>query len=559
MATGRRGTRLYPRLVLSVLLSAGLVAGTALPGYSQPSNDQVPDSGARPAPAGQVPLPDGSFARPPTAGESLVGPLAAEIAELQLRIDNRTTELRAIQPQLGPAEQELTLAEETWRTASQARLDAQSALDELVDESYRGAAALPPELFIPGLRELTAHAPVPVEVPLGVAAAARELVQAQAAEQTAASQFDTAQVTEQDLAERHRLLEAELADLAGQLAVLRDRNAELLAEAERARERAAQQLDFPVTQPVAGFRAGAAAVAAVTYALDQLGKPYLWGAEGPDRFDCSGLVFAAYNHARARFGVATVPRLARVAADQYQSTQTRVVARDAALARRGLLPGDLVFFSSGSSWQSIHHVGMYVGDGFMVHAPNRNEVVKVSPVWWTRFFAATRVVEAVQVSTPTQPPTRVPTPEPGPSPTPSRPITPDPTTPGPGGTTTTPPTTTQPSSAPPTSPSPETVVVPDVVGLDPEDAAIAIEAVCLEDVCLEWDVGDPLVSSACTPGVVGAQVPEADTVVPVAGTVVTYRICETPEPSPSPSPEESPSPSPEESPSSTTSPSPTPS
>jgi beta-lactam-binding protein with PASTA domain len=96
--------------------------------------------------------------------------------------------------------------------------------------------------------------------------------------------------------------------------------------------------------------------------------------------------------------------------------------------------------------------------------------------------------------------------------------------------------------------------VPDVVGLDPEDAAIAIE-----DAGLEWDVGDPLVSSGCTPGAVGAQAPEAGAVVPVDGTVVTYRLCVAPEPSPSPSPEESPSPTPEESPSSTASPSPTPS
>lgn len=543
MATAWRTTRLYPRLALSLLLGAALVATTAVPAFAQPDNNQVPDPGARPAPAGEIPLPDGSFARPPTADEALEGPLAAEIAELQIEVSTRTTELQSIEPAVGPAEQDLAQAEVAWGTANQDLLAAQTELDELVGDSYRGAAALPADLYIPELRGLSAHAhALPVEAPIGVEAAARQLVEARAAEQEAAGWFETAQGTHEDLAQRQRTLEKELAELTAELAERRERNAELLADAERAREQAAQNQDFPITQPVSGFRAGQAAVAAVNFALSQRGKPYLWGAEGPDRYDCSGLVLASYNHARSRFGVGTVPVLPRVAADQYVSTQDRLVARSATVARRGLLPGDLVFFASGFTAQSVHHVGMYVGNGFMVHAPNRNEVVKVSPVWWNRFYAATRVVEAVRVSSGSD---QNPAPEPGPSPTdPGNGGVIPPTSPGPGNTTPPPATTSPPPAT--TSPPPELVAVPNVVGLDEVDAIDQIEAEGLQ-----WDFGNPVISSDCEPGTVAALDPPVGTEVE-PGTVVVYRMCQAPDPTtppPSPTPEETPSDEPSGSPS----------
>src|SRR5690606_9547269 len=88
--------------------------------------------------------------------------------------------------------------------------------------------------------------------------------------------------------------------------------------------------------------------------------------------------------------------LPRVAADQYWGTRDRLVTRSATVAQRGLLPGDLVFFSDDPfNWRAIGHVGIYVGDGRMVHAPSSGDVVKVAPVMWSRFFATTRVVDAV--------------------------------------------------------------------------------------------------------------------------------------------------------------------
>ncbi|MEV5316350.1 NlpC/P60 family protein [Streptomyces sp. NPDC052687] len=113
------------------------------------------------------------------------------------------------------------------------------------------------------------------------------------------------------------------------------------------------------------------AAAAVGYAYSKLGSPYVWGATGPDAFDCSGLVQAAYRSA----GV-FLPR-----------TTYAQIGAGRRVARSELLPGDLVFFYSG-----ISHVGIYVGNGQMVHAPNPSAPVRVAPIDEMPFAGATRVV-----------------------------------------------------------------------------------------------------------------------------------------------------------------------
>ncbi|GAA3867994.1 C40 family peptidase [Streptomyces lacrimifluminis] len=113
------------------------------------------------------------------------------------------------------------------------------------------------------------------------------------------------------------------------------------------------------------------ASAAVSYAYQKLGSPYVWGATGPDAFDCSGLIQAAYRSA----GI-SLPR----------TTYAQINAGQR-VSRSELLPGDLVFFYSG-----ISHVGMYVGRGQMIHAPNPSAPVRVAPLDEMPFAGATRVV-----------------------------------------------------------------------------------------------------------------------------------------------------------------------
>jgi hypothetical protein len=180
----------------------------------------------------------------------------------------------------------------------------------------------------------------------------------------------------------------------------------------------------------------------------------------------------------------------------------------------------------------------------MVHAPNRNDVVKVSTIWWSQFFGATRVVDAVPVAVDPEP-----SPRPGPAPTrpptqgstdpPSTPA-PVPTTPGPGPTTPGP-EPTDPPDGEPTTPAPETTTVPDLTGLSAADAIAA-----LNQAGLAARAGDPVPDSPCEGSeVVVDQEPEPGAVVEV-DTPVTYHLCGVPpSPTPDPSPESPPPESPE--------------
>ncbi|WP_437017132.1 NlpC/P60 family protein [Streptomyces sp. enrichment culture] len=116
---------------------------------------------------------------------------------------------------------------------------------------------------------------------------------------------------------------------------------------------------------------GSRAAAAVSYAYQKLGSPYVWGATGPNAFDCSGLVQAAYRAA----GV-SLPR-----------TTYSQIAAGRRVSRSELRPGDLVFFYTG-----ISHVGIYVGNGRMIHAPNPSAPVRVAPLDEMPYAGATRVV-----------------------------------------------------------------------------------------------------------------------------------------------------------------------
>ncbi|MFF3252410.1 NlpC/P60 family protein [Actinacidiphila glaucinigra] len=113
----------------------------------------------------------------------------------------------------------------------------------------------------------------------------------------------------------------------------------------------------------------ARAARAVSFAYDSLGLPYVWGATGPSAYDCSGFTQAAW-----RSGGVSLPR----------TTYTQINA-GTRVSRSQLEPGDLVFFYSG-----ISHVGLYVGNGMMIHAPRTGDVVKLAPVDQMPFAGAAR-------------------------------------------------------------------------------------------------------------------------------------------------------------------------
>lgn len=98
----------------------------------------------------------------------------------------------------------------------------------------------------------------------------------------------------------------------------------------------------------------------------QLGKPYVWGAAGPDAFDCSGLVYYCYYHAGIYTGE-------RTTAEGYRQIATPITATQAK-------PGDLVFWIS--SGGVAEHIAIYVGDGRVIHSPQTGEVIKYSNIWY---------------------------------------------------------------------------------------------------------------------------------------------------------------------------------
>jgi len=149
----------------------------------------------------------------------------------------------------------------------------------------------------------------------------------------------------------------------------------------------------PAPAPVdttAGSPSGSAVQTAIAAAKSQRGLPYSWGGGGtngpsygisPDTsiwgFDCSGLTQYAYAQAGINIG--------GTSREQYNRYSNRTVARS------DLQPGDLVFWASGSASSSIYHVALYIGGNQVVQAPQSNDVVKVSNMWFGGdYFGAVR-------------------------------------------------------------------------------------------------------------------------------------------------------------------------
>lgn len=160
-----------------------------------------------------------------------------------------------------------------------------------------------------------------------------------------------------------------------QRALAEERAREAAAAAEQARSTRATPVTTPDEGSLARSDAGPSASpgtpvsapsgSVVEIALQYLGVPYVWGGSTPDGFDCSGLVQYVYR----QVGV-SLPRTSQ--------SQFRVGERIAADRVDLLQPGDLVFFGTDGDPERVHHVGIYVGGGNYVHAPNTGAVVRVN-------------------------------------------------------------------------------------------------------------------------------------------------------------------------------------
>jgi len=190
--------------------------------------------------------------------------------------------------------------------------------------------------------------------------------QAQAAAQDAAAQ---AQATYDEVAAQQSALQKQVAEYQAvydRLSAAEKRAAASAAPAQHASR--AEREPAAASGPVVA--SSQAAQVAVNAALAQRGKPYVWAASGPGSFDCSGLTAYAY-------------RAAGVGLPHSSALQARV---GQAVGRANLQPGDLVFFYS-----PISHVGIYIGNGQMVHAPTSGDVVKVASIDQMPFAGGRRI------------------------------------------------------------------------------------------------------------------------------------------------------------------------
>ncbi|WP_308164004.1 C40 family peptidase [Nonomuraea sediminis] len=169
---------------------------------------------------------------------------------------------------------------------------------------------------------------------------------------------------------------AEVQKLVSDLSDKRDRISKLVTKVEsNLYKRAIGEAGRPGTRavkvnlPVVGV---GKAAAAARWALTQQLKPYVWGAAGPSSYDCSGLVMAAYQ----TVGIS----LPHYTGDQWTAGRH--------ISREELQPGDLVFFYS-----DLHHVGIYIGGGMMVHAPQTGDVVRIAPLGNRPFAGAVRIAD----------------------------------------------------------------------------------------------------------------------------------------------------------------------
>ncbi|MET8508637.1 C40 family peptidase [Streptomyces sp. NPDC004787] len=200
----------------------------------------------------------------------------------------------------------------------------------------------------------------------------------------------TKQTVQGKLAEARTLLarltaeeKARLAELERRREAEARRKAEEKARAEAAARAAAEEAareeatptpaptpePTPTTPSAGGSTYAAKAAEALAFARAQIGKPYVWGATGPESYDCSGLTQAAWRAA----GV----DLPRTTWDQVK-VGTRVATAD-------LLPGDLVFF-----YDDISHVGIYIGDGKMIHAPKPGAYVREESIYYMPIYGSVR-------------------------------------------------------------------------------------------------------------------------------------------------------------------------
>ncbi|WP_228917200.1 C40 family peptidase [Streptomyces sp. DH20] len=334
-------------MLLRLVCTAALAAGTVL----------------APLPAAAVPEPGGAAA---ATGERSVPELLTDLQTLYREAEKATERYNATEEALAEQRAETERLEKALARTRLSLHDSRGAAGRLARQQYQSLSGLSPYV-----RLLLARDPQrALEQGHVIGQLARERAQtvgrltgdARQADELARRAREALDerlaLTERRGKERDQVVER-LRDVEELLASLTADQLAELAELERGRVDEAQRA-LVASGALSGAGApSAAGERAVRYAVEQLGKPYEWGAEGPETYDCSGLTSQAWRAAGAE-----VPRTSQ---EQWARLE-RIDLVD-------LRPGDLVVY-----FHDATHVALYLGDGMVVQAPRPGARIKVSPV-----------------------------------------------------------------------------------------------------------------------------------------------------------------------------------
>ncbi|MBO8194854.1 C40 family peptidase [Streptomyces oryzae] len=348
-------------MLLGCVLAAVMVLGPAAPS----------GTGAAPAATGRAPgNPEpGPAAGPPDAGRKSVGELLGELSLLYQRTEAASEAYNGTAEKLKTQRAAARRAQSKLSRARHALADGRMQAGELARQQYRGeGTGLPPTVQLLLTRDpyqLLERGHLLQRAAGDQAATVRRLTAGKQRHAAAAKRARAAVARQERLAKRKKKQRNEvrkrLRKVETLLSSLTGDQLTRLHELEQDRMDAAQRklVESGALDPSGAVSPSAPGRKALEWALKQVGKPYVWGAEGPGAFDCSGLTWQAWRHADRE-----IPRTSQ---EQWRQLPRVPLAK--------LRPGDLVIYFEGAT-----HVGMYAGGGRVVQAPRPGSVVRLTPL-----------------------------------------------------------------------------------------------------------------------------------------------------------------------------------
>jgi cell wall-associated NlpC family hydrolase len=313
-----------------------------------------------------------------TADPGLPGNTAQQLEELNRQAEVLTEkwhyardQLAARRADLDRARADANAAGDSAERARAVQAQYRGQVDRLTNASFQGArlnrlsALLVSDSPQDFLDQMSALDMLAVDSKQALDRLTGAVAQARQAEGSANDAAARAGQAEQDAARLEGDLTRSRAEMDRQIQVVTKRLGELTRQ-ERAAYVFGGNTHFPINLVGSGTP-----VQAARAALSKQGSSYVWGGDGPITFDCSGLVKWAF----AQAGMAGLPHSAEEQARMGRS-----------VSRTQLEPGDLV-----ALYSPISHIGIYVGDGLYVNAPQSGDVVKVVPVPWSQVTALSRI------------------------------------------------------------------------------------------------------------------------------------------------------------------------